>query len=195
MTATVETRVAAPVTVIRLRGTQAEMGEQHGRILRKLGGWHAVLDYYPRMPGYLLRGTGGGSALTKALFALGTPALEALLSRLEAARPPELLGRSRAFFDALGMPPRMARYLLVMDLFQNVVGLAGRWRVGPFARQAVAAAPPACSSLAVWGKASRGGEVRLARNFDFPGIGIWDRGTAVVLCSPERGPRYGFVTT
>ena len=45
MTATIAvapTRVAAPVEVIRLRGSQEEMGAQHGRILRGLGGWQPV---------------------------------------------------------------------------------------------------------------------------------------------------------
>src|SRR5205823_1274188 len=115
--------VAAAVQVIRLRGSQEEMGAQHGRILKGLGGWQPVLDYYPRMPGYLLRGTGGGSAWTKALFALGTPAMEAMLLRMEARRPAELLARSRAFMEALGLPARTTRYLMVMDLFQNLVGL------------------------------------------------------------------------
>lgn len=186
---------AAPVQVIRLRGTQAEMGAQHGRIVRELGGFEPVLRYYPRMPGYLLRGTGGGAPLGRVLFALATPALEALLVRLERRRPPELHDRSRAFFEALGEPARMTRYLLVMDLFQNLVGLGGRLGLVGFARRAAAAAPPACSSIAVWGAASRGGALRFARNFDFPGIGIWDRGASVVLCAPERGLRYGFVTT
>jgi hypothetical protein len=46
-----------------------------------------------------------------------------------------------------------------------------------------------------WGDATADGEVRHARNFDFPGIGVWDLAPAIVLCAPDRGQRYGFVTT
>ena len=34
-----------------------------------------------------------------------------------------------------------------------------------------------------------------ARNFDFPGVGLWDSGPVVVFCTPEKGLRYGFITT
>ena len=40
---------ASPLTVIQLKGTQAEMGAQHGRALRELGGWEGAVDFYPRM--------------------------------------------------------------------------------------------------------------------------------------------------
>jgi hypothetical protein len=86
-----------------------------------------------------------------------------------------------------------------MDLFQNAVNVAARLRLGPFTRPFAAAAVhgalPACSSVAVWHTASDGGALRHARNFDFPGVGIWDRAPAVVFCSPDSGLRYGFVTT
>ena len=52
-----------------------------------------------------------------------------------------------------------------------------------------------CSSLAVWGDATVDGELRHARNFDFPGATMWDTAPAVVFCEPTDGLRYGFVTT
>jgi hypothetical protein len=86
-----------------------------------------------------------------------------------------------------------------MDLFQNFVGTAARWGLGPFKRPAhavmAAAAQPACSTVMAWGAASEDGAVRHARNFDFPGIGVWDASPALVLCAPDGGQRYGFVTT
>ncbi|GIW72314.1 MAG: hypothetical protein KatS3mg102_1856 [Planctomycetota bacterium] len=182
---------ALPLLLVRLRGSQAQMGEQHGRLLRAHGGYEQTLAFYPRLVERLL----GGDGLEGALLRLGEPAVRLLLRRLERARPRELRARTRAFFEALGLGRQHATALGVMDVFQNLVGLAGRWRLGPFARQLGCCAAPACSTLVVWGRACADGQLRHARNFDFPGAGIWDRAPAVVLCEPEQGLRYGFVTT
>ncbi len=124
---------------------------------------------------------------------------EAALRRLERDRPPALVARTRAFMRALGRPAGDARYVAVMDVLQNAVGAAARLGAGPFAGAArarmVRAAQPACSSVMVWGAASEGGVLRHARNFDFPGNGIWDAGPALILCAPTGGMRYAFVTT
>ena len=58
-----------------------------------------------------------------------------------------------------------------------------------------AAAQPACSTAIVWGAAAADGALRHARNFDFPGIGVWDAAPAVVVCHPTGGQRYAFITT
>lgn len=179
-----------PLWIARLAGTQEEMGHQHGMLLREAGGWQEVLDYYPAMPGRLLL----GAAAHGPLGALARVVVEAMLARLDAARPAGYRARSRAFMRALGRPAGHARYLMVMDVFQNLVGLAGRLRLGPFARAAHRGATPACSTLMVWDGASADGALRHARNFDFPGVGVWDRAPAVVFCAPEVGLRYGFVT-
>jgi hypothetical protein len=81
-----------------------------------------------------------------------------------------------------------------MDVLQNTVGLAGRLGLLHATGLSVAAVP-ACTSLSVWGTASSDGRLRHARNFDFPGAGVWDRGPSVVLCEPDEGLRHGFVTT
>lgn len=184
-------RPAHPLLALTLRGTQAEMGHQHGTLLRAHGGHEGVLDYYPRMPEVLMGPSHGGPPR-----ALARPLIGLLLRRLERDRPHDLRERSRAFFAALSLPASFSRYLFVMDLLQNVVGTAGRLgRLGPTRRLMNGAAVPACSSVAVWGQASAGAALRHARNFDFPGAGLWERWPAVVFCAPERGLRYGFVTT
>ena len=183
-----------PLALIQLAGAQVAMGQQHGELLRELGGWQAAMDYYPRMIEGLLRGS-GASPVERALPVAGRPLLEAALSRMQRRRPDAYLARSRAFSAALGRNPDHARYLQVMDVFQNVVGTIGRLGLGPFADQAACRMPPACSTLAVWGDASADGRLLHARNFDFPGVGIWDRAPALVFCTPEQGLRYGFFTT
>lgn len=184
-------RPAHPLLVLRLRGSQAEMGQQHGELLRRHGGHEAVLRYYPRMPEVMMGPAHGGPPA-----ALARPIVGLLLRRLDRDRPRDLRERSRAFFAALGLPASYSRHLFVMDLLQNVVGAAGRLAgLGPSRRLMAGCAVPACSSVAVWGGASRDGALRHARNFDFPGAGVWERWPAVVFCQPEGGQRYGFVTT
>jgi hypothetical protein len=188
-------RPARTLLVLHLRGTQEEMGFQHGRLLLEAGGYEPVLEYYPRMPWLVLGGAELEERLGPAAGRALSRLLERLLRRLERDRPQPYRRRSEAFFEALGVPAGHSRYLLVMDLLQNLVGLAGRFGLGPSRQVAARAAVPACSSLAVWGKASADGALRHARNFDFPGAGIWERQPAVVFCTPDQGLRYGFVTT
>ena len=49
--------------------------------------------------------------------------------------------------------------------------------------------------MIAWGDATVDGELLFARNFDFPGVGVWDAAPAFVACAPDGGQRYGFFTT
>lgn len=186
----------APLLIMRLRGTQAEMGAQHGELLQSVGGWEQAMDFYPRM--------------ASAMLSLSTPArvrgpmrramqtsLTLAAGRLHRARRkhfPEFAARTDALLASAGLRPSLGRALTVMDVFQNTVGLVGR--MGLLAPTGLSvAAVPACTSLAVWGASSSDGVLRHARNFDFPGAGVWDMAPTVVLCDPDEGLRYGFVTT
>jgi len=182
-----------PLLVVRLRGTQEEMGAQHGEIVRRAGGFEGALEFYPTLPQKML--SLGHGALDEVVHRLGLPITERLLTKLENARPPAYLRRSRALLTAVGASQADTRFLLIMDFLQNVIGTLGRFRLGPFAHSVTAHVPPACSTLMVWDDASADGQLRHARNFDLPGIGIWDRTPAVVFCDPKEGLRYGFVTT
>lgn len=193
-----ETMMIRPLFLARLRGTQAEMGAQHGRLTAADA--VRLLAFYATMPERVLAGDQG---------APGKLAVRALASawqaRLATQRPPELVARTRAFVEAVaaahpGHDTRAGmRTLATMDALQNCVALAARARLGPFsatlARRAGLAAIPACSTAIAWGRATADGELLFARNFDFPGVGVWDAAPAFVVCVPERGQRYGFFTT
>jgi hypothetical protein len=188
----------APLWIARVAGSQEEMGRQHGALLAAAGGADRTIRYYRDLPVRAL--VGGVPPAVRGLAAAGLRGVgRRLLRRLDAHRPPALAARSRAFMAALGRPAIDAHYLGVMDLLQNLVGLAARKRLGPFgaplASALTAAAQPACSTAVVWGAASRAGVLRHARNFDFPGIGVWDAGPSLVLCAPTDGHRYGFIAT
>ncbi len=183
-----------PLAVIHLRGTQSEMGAQHGRLLQQIGGWHATAAYYPNMVEQMLR----GSALRpveRHWPRVVKPLLDLLAARLERHRPADLRARTDAFMRAAGQNAREARHVLAMDVFQNAVGLAGRHMLGPFADPWAQRAVPACSTLMAWGPATEDGRLLHARNFDFPGVGVWDMAPAVVFCTPDKGQRYAFATS
>ena len=183
------------VLVLRAAGTQEQMGGRLGALTRRAGGFDALLDYYQEMPRKVLLSGTRLTAVDRGVFAALTPLFGMWLRRLERRRPHGYRRRTEAFFEALGRSPSDSRYLGVMELFQNFVGLAARWGLVPFARRAAASLPPACSSLVVWDGASADGKLLHARNFDFPGVGIWERGPVVVFCDPDEGHRYGYVSS
>ncbi|MEL6182153.1 MAG: C45 family autoproteolytic acyltransferase/hydrolase, partial [Myxococcota bacterium] len=181
-------RTTFPLMVTHLTGTQRQMGAQHGAITRAAGGWEPALEYYPQMAQLMI---GGSSKILRRVL---TPIVEASLLRLDRARPYELKARTEAFMEALGVDTKIARTLMVMDVLQNLVNTAGRMKLGPFARQLREQAIPACSTLVTWGEASDNGTIRHGRNFDFPGVGVWETAPEVVWCTPSDGLRYAFVT-
>lgn len=177
--------------VLQLRGSEEQMGRQHGQIMRELGQWEPSLDYYPRMPEYLLHG-----ALPPVLMrTAGRAIIEQSLKRMESHRSSKHTDRAKAFVEAIGRPSDFGRYFFVMDVLQNLVGWSSKVGLDGAAYRMGTTVPPACTSLAVWGDSSEDGRVLHARNFDFPGVGLWDSGPVVVFCTPEKGLRYGFITT
>ncbi len=179
-----------PMLITHLRGTEEEMGRQHGELLRELGGWEPALEFYKILPQRMIFGRA-----QQPVRGVGNVVVSAMLRELQRNRPKVLRRRSRAFMKAVGMPGKTKRYLGVMDVLQNIVNLTGRWSLGPFHRDFAVRMPPACSTVVVWGDASADGNLLHGRNFDFPGIGVWDRAPEVVFCTPDEGLRYGFVTT
>jgi hypothetical protein len=180
----------------RLAGTQAEMGAQHGRLVAADAA--RLLAFYRTMPERTLAGDLG--AIGKLAVRAITTAWQARLAR---DRPADFAARTDAFIAevarATGAPRRGAHLAFAtMDTLQNAVAIAARLRQGPFAQVAArgfAAAAPACSTAIAWGAATEDGELRFARNFDFPGVGVWDAAPAFVICAPTGGQRYGFFAT
>jgi hypothetical protein len=181
----------------RLTGTQEQMGAQHGRLAA--GDAKRLFEFYRTMPERAL--AGDATAASRFVVRQLSTAWQARLAR---SRPAELAARTRAFVDAatpgLEMSPRdrkvIAWTMATMDSMQNCVSLAARAQLGPFANsmtaRATAAAVPACSTVIAWGSATADGELLFGRNFDFPGVGVWDQASSFVVCVPDRGQRYGF---
>jgi len=189
----------------RLQGTQEEMGAQHGALVAD----HAreLLEFYRTMPERAI--AGGEGPIARAVVRGAARALQARLGR---ERPPELLARSKAFARAAlaqesrrGVLANLAQWrderesllaLATMDSLQNTVSLAARAQLGPFTEAvALRAAIPACSTVIAWGDATTDGELLFARNFDFPGIGVWDAAPSFIVNAETGGQRYGFFAT
>jgi len=179
----------------RLTGTQEQMGAQHGAFAPVAA--RKLFAFYRTMPERAL--AGDVSALQRFVVRQVATAWQASLAR---TRPAELSARTRAFVAAAA-PDASAREkklialtMATMDSMQNCVSLAARAQLGPFANpitaRTAAAAIPACSTAIAWGSATVDGELMFARNFDFPGVGIWDDAAAFTLCAPTTGQRYGF---
>ena len=177
--------------VFQLKGTQAQMGHQHGAMLRQMGHWESALEYYPNMPAYMI-----GSAVPAHLMStVGKVVIERALSRMEGYRLEAFDARTRAFMRGLGHPERAAKYFFVMDVLQNLVGSTSRLGLKGFAYRMGTSIPPACTSMVTWGEGTEDGRLLHARNFDFPGMGVWDARPMVAFCTPDEGLRYGFVST
>lgn len=190
------TPASNPLLVLRLRGSQPEMGAQHGALLRRLGGYQAANAFYPTMAARMLA-LAVPHAARRPMEAVVGPALFAaaqVLHRHRRRHFPGYVARNEAMLVAAGERRETAVAMLTMDVLQNAVGVLGRAGALP-AHVARFAAIPACSSVAVWGGASDDGALRHARNFDFPGATLWSAQPAVVFCDPDEGLRYGFVTT
>jgi hypothetical protein len=180
-----------PLLMARLTGTQAEMGAQHGALVAEDAA--ALFEFYKTMPERALAGD-----LPVVVRRMVRALVGAWQSRLTRARPAELAARSRAFGEAAGAPRSALDAMATMDVLQNCVSLAARGKIGPFAGtlpRAIAAAVPACSSAIAWGRATHDGELMFGRNFDFPGVGVWDAAPSFVVCAPTNGQHYGFFAT
>ncbi len=179
----------------RLVGTQEEMGTQHGGYAAADA--RRLFEFYRTMPERTL--AGDSTAVERYVVRQVSTAWQASLAR---TRPAELAARTRAFVAAAA-PEASARErrvialtMATMDSMQNCVSVAARAQLGPFANKltarATAAAVPACSTVVAWGNATVDGELMFARNFDFPGIGVWDAAPAFTVCAPRHGHGYAF---
>lgn len=179
-----------------LAGTQAEMGAQHGKLVADDA--HRLLEFYRTMPERALAGDLHG-VVGQIGRTIARKVAMVWQQRLAKDRPAELVERSRAFMQAVGVPDEALLTLSMMDALQNCVSLAARGKLGPFANpiapRVAAAAIPACSTIVAWGDATADGELLFSRNFDFPGVGVWDAAPAFVVCAPTDGQRYGFFAT
>ncbi|WP_244284553.1 C45 family peptidase [Leptospira barantonii] len=191
-------RQTHPLAILQLKGTQEEMGRQFGEIMQNIGQYDPIFDFYPVMARNLLLGSlprNRRNFLAKGFLSMY---LKFSQNQMRKHRPDEFSKRTIAALEAAGKTSKIEKDLFTMDAFQNSVGLLGLIQmlpelahIGEFGKTQLV---PACTSAAVWGNHSEDGMLYHARNFDFPGVDVWDLRPIVVFCTPTQGLRYGYIT-
>jgi len=180
------------IHVLRIGGTDYEMGYQHGQLLRDSIPC-GPLPYFARYVEKLLSAGLVGSFGRPASRALGT-VLSATVGRKIAKRfPPRVLDAMNGLADGAGLSRKEIlravtmpeTYLWVGSAYKKVFRspLAPRYGVPVLG----------CTSAIAWGNATArhvGGRMLHGRNFDYQGVGVWDREQAVVFHEPKDGQPY-----
>lgn len=178
------------IHVLTVSGDDREMGYQHGVALREAiprGPLPAFARYVERM----LKGTlgGVGGPLAKGLGR----ALSETVGRTIAKNLPADV---RAALDGLADGAQIPRAELMRAVTMPETYL---W----LASQVVERKPIAprldvplfgCTSAIAWGNATAHGRLLHGRNFDYQGVGSWDREQAVIFHRPRDGQRYVAIT-
>ncbi|HMV37515.1 MAG TPA: acyl-CoA--6-aminopenicillanic acid acyltransferase, partial [Turneriella sp.] len=185
--------ITNPLLEIRLKGSQAQMGAQYGEIVGSQGGYEPLLDFYPRMAESLLV-SGMPRRMRKGpVRRVAAQLMNWAVNSMVKNRLPQFTERAHAMARAANMSPDMARHMLVMDVFQNSIGVLGRLGALDVFDKPLVHALGACTSAVVFNSHSADGELMHARNFDFPGVAVWDKSPTIVYCSPDHGIPYGYL--
>lgn len=175
--------------VIKVKGSDYEMGFQHGSLLRDEVR-QGPLPYYRTYMEQTLGRTGLGS-LAPLIF----PAIRQLLGRQVAlAMPPSTLATLRGLADGAGIPfAEIMDGATMPDSFLWLASKAMRLkRLGPAMHHRLALGL-GCTSAIAWDQATADGRLLHARNTDYHGVACWPRTTTVTFHEPDEGQRFASV--
>ncbi len=174
------------IHVLRLRGSDYEMGFQHGQLLRDAIP-RGPLPYFARYVEKLLSAGLVGSFGGPASSALGTLLSSTVGRRINKRFPLRVRQAIDGLADGAGMSRRELNRAVTMPETYLWVGtwykklfrspLAPRYGVPVLG----------CTSAIAWGDATTHGRMLHGRNFDYQGVGVWDREQAVVFHEPQDG--------
>lgn len=190
---TPERIITNPLLEIRLKGTQAQMGAQYGEIMAAQGGYEKLMDFYPQMAQSLIVSGMPRRVRKGPMRRVAGELINWAVNSMVKGRLPEYEARAHAMARAANLSPEMTRHMLVMDVFQNSIGVLGKLGAVQVAGKPLVHALGACTSAVVFGPLSADGELMHARNFDFPGVGVWDKSPTIVYCNPDHGIPYGYL--
>ena len=183
----------AGLHVVRLAGDDYEMGHQHGTLLREAVR-RGPVPHFARYLEKLAASGVLGSAGVPLARAIGA-ALGHTVGRVIARQMPAHVRRA---LDGLADGARLDRGELLRAVTMPETYL---WAVTRFQQLAGPAVAPrlsvplyGCTSLAAWGAATTHGRVLHGRNFDYQGVGSWDREQVVAFHDPKDGQPYVSIT-
>ena len=175
----------AGLHVLRLSGDDYEMGYQHGQLLREAVA-RGPVPYFEAYIEKLI-----GTSLGPSAGRIAAKLLERTVGRRVARGfPPHAIRALHGLADGagldrgalLGAVTMPESYLWVLKLMMKLER--------PAAAPRYAVPLMGCTSALAWGKASRDGALLHGRNFDYQGVGAWDREQAVVFHRPGDGQPY-----
>lgn len=174
----------AGLHVLKLQGSPYEMGRQHGALLRQAipgGPLHSFRLYVRR----LLHRQGLGW-----LAPVTWQALRLLVgARVKRKLPAAVRAAAQGLADGAGVP--LQQVLDAVSMPDVLLWLAARMqRKLERATAHRVALSLGCSSALAWGSATHDGSLLHARNFDYHGVGCWDRESTVIFYEPDAGQRY-----
>lgn len=177
------------IHVLRLRGDDYAMGHQHGRALKDSIA-KGPLPYFAKYVEKLLSSGVAGTGAAPIARVLGT-ALSMTVGRKIAARFPKRAMRGlEGLADGAGIPRReLLRAVTMPETYLWVASVYKRVRRAPLAPR-YGVPELGCTSAIAWGNATTHGRMLHGRNFDYQGVGVWDREQAVVFHDPDLGQRY-----
>jgi hypothetical protein len=177
------------VHVLSVRGTDYEMGFQHGQMLRDSIP-RGPVPYFARYVEKLLSAGLVGRFGGVASGVLGTALSLTVGQRIAKRFPTRVLDAMNGLADGAGLSRKELRravtmpetYLWVGSVYKKVFRspMAPRYGVPVIG----------CTSAIAWGDATTQGRMLHGRNFDYQGVGVWDREQAVVFHEPADGQKY-----
>jgi tetratricopeptide (TPR) repeat protein len=172
--------------VLRLKGSQYEMGRQHGVLLKD---WvhKGPVPYYRTYIEKIL-GTAGHATAAPLIASL----IERLIGKRVARALPDFARDAiRGLADGADMPyDYLLKGCVMPDSLMWVAARSMRWqKISPAVNHRHALGL-GCSSALAWGDATTDGKLLHARNLDYHGVDVWPKAAAVIFHEPDEGQKY-----
>jgi hypothetical protein len=180
------------IHVLRLRGNDYEMGFQHGRLLKDSIA-HGPIPYFAKWVEKLMQ-RGFFGPVAPIAKPLGTALSATVGKRIAAKFPKHVRDAIDGLADGAGMDRK--ELLRAVTMPETYLWL-GVWYKRLFkapiaARHGVPVI--GCTSAIAHSGATTHGRLLHGRNFDYQGVGAWDKEQAVVFHEPNDGQPYVSVT-
>jgi hypothetical protein len=173
------------INALRVRGDRFEMAFQHGRLLREEI-QRGTLAHVGMMARHGIRNSIGDGALSRVVQwyadkALAEPMLRRGLARARERGDREAINEGHGLAEGSGLPLKtVLRAPLGPEVAQVLLGRSSGLAVG-------ASDPNHCTSFTAWGERTRGGELIIGRNTDYPLTGYYDAHPTVIYFEPTDG--------
>ncbi len=182
------------IHVLRIRGSDYEMGYQHGQLLRDSipnGPLPYFAHYVEKLLSTGLLGRFGNGPSR----AIGGVLSATVGERIAKRFPKRVLDAMDGLADGARLSRKELRRAVTMPETYLWVGSAYKKIFRAPMGQRYGVPVLGCTSAIAWGDATAGagmagGRMLHGRNFDYQGVGVWDREQAVIFHEPNGGQPY-----